>query len=475
MRHIAWWSWMIAVLTLGAARSALAQSPDDPTFDPRAVGLDPTPLSIDRLGLTMHYPLGALVVPTVTPAHVEVAMQDSATPPLWEMRIQQMTLGELDTADAKGVATFLQRRFQRDDPGAKVLRNEPIALGARVGHLLAIESGEGVGGFLIVGTGENRYLVFRLTCLATEFSRVFQVIEHSFRTVRVVSTEELRATRQKQERLGAELISRLSADHLRKLVAPEQWYRIYRPGAAGDSTQDAEVGFYRVTVREGRRGEVNPSREPARYTPSEQELGLLVLVDARYLANVERGLIVDSQIRFWLNWDRTEETWSAVATQRQGEASRTEGEHGVRTPPALGYSKLKIIKNGVQTRARNEFEYVVEEPYLSQAEVYLLGSLLPRDGSIVGEMAFRYHEASLEEAEALPMRIDSWKPASDGTGNWVLQSRLLPDLPPITAVYDRNGRLIRRTKTDGTVTEPIEPQRLLDLWRRKGLPTGGRS
>jgi hypothetical protein len=483
---------VLLALFVGRPAAAL-QDPDSPDFRAEEFGLSATPLVNESLGLSFYYPFNAEISVAQSGATTHIVLKDGElreTGPDWQISIRAAAMPAPTAAE---LAADLVRQFRRSDPDMKVLQDELFDLGGRSGHLLYVESavaeGREVGGYLIVPTGileteadglggdapapaASRYLVFRIGTRPEVFERARAALLPMFRTVRVTSAEEIRAKREAQVERARSAIESLTVDRLQSIVGLDEWYRIYRPTRTGNRADEVEIGYFHLEIREGKRGEANPSRTEDSFTSGEHDLGLLVAMDARYLENLERGIISDVQTRFWLKWDRSEEVWLTRVTRRQGEQSRTSGEMGIRTPPELGYSKIQIVRNAIETRERTDKSYVVTEPYLSQAEVYLLGSLLPRDSSITGDMSFYYYESSLDTGQTLPLRVDEWNPASDGSGNWVLESHLLPDFPPIVSTYDREGRLVRREKSDGSITEPIEVDQLLALWRRKGLPTG---
>ena len=102
--------------------------------------------------------------------------------------------------------------------------------------------------------------------------------------------------------------------------------------------------------------------------------------------------------------------------------------------------------------------------------LFLLGGLLPRDGSIAGEMTFYVYDT---KSRRLTDRIDDWRRTRDGSGQWVLKTMPVLDTKPITQLFDAQGNRIRRIDGDGTVTERIDPDRLKGIWRSKGLMERG--
>jgi hypothetical protein len=52
-----------------------------------------------------------------------------------------------------------------------------------------------------------------------------------------------------------------------------------------------------------------------------------------------------------------------------------------------------------------------------------------------------------------------------------VRTRATLEAPFLEQRCDAAGTILRRTTDDGSTVEAIEPQALLDLWKRKGLPT----
>jgi hypothetical protein len=69
------------------------------------------------------------------------------------------------------------------------------------------------------------------------------------------------------------------------------------------------------------------------------------------------------------------------------------------------------------------------------------------------------------------LRRDRLEPLADRPGMWSLRTRVTEDAEPRVAWYDESGALVRIALPDKTIIEPFDPQRLMELWSRKGLPT----
>ena len=215
---------------------------------------------------------------------------------------------------------------------------------------------------------------------------------------------------------------------------------------------------------EAMRGELTPERSPSSFTGLESERGLMVLLEARAIIDAEAKRYLDVDGRYWMAWDRSAEAWSIRQTQRVGSASQTTAETGVRNR-----ATLTVIHASKEQRTREPAVFMLPDTaYLSQPEVFLLGQLLPRDGSVTGQMTFYFYDS---KSRRVAERIDSWEPARDGSGHWVLTSQPMLEAAVITQEFDDQGRRIRRIDGQGTITERMSAQDLRQLWRRKGLLT----
>jgi len=194
----------------------------------------------------------------------------------------------------------------------------------------------------------------------------------------------------------------------------------------------------------------------------------MVRVQGRYIGDLQRKEFFDSVALYWMAWDQSDEAWSVRATHRQGEAERSEAETGVRSIPTTGQPMptLSVIKQVTGSQpVPNEWQ--VPDVYLSQALGWIIGRLLPRDIDGPREYAWYYYFASNLQPKVY-QRLDRWAPTDDG--NLALTTWLTPDTPPFTTTYAHDGQLVRRTHSDGSITEPIELEELRRIWKSRGIP-----
>jgi hypothetical protein len=384
----------------------------------------------------------------------------------WSLRISILTPAVAQPTAGALAEQHLQA-IQATGRKFQILANEPRMVGAFQGHLLYIQQvlddeKQLVNGWLILPNSPRTFVVLTILTTADQFSRLRTVFDASFDSIELRSINDRLTQRQARVLRGRELIATLTPEKLQSALSGRHWYRIYRPGGTGRTADDTEIGFLSIECSEAMRGQLTPERKPQLFTGMETQRGLMVLVEARAIIDGEKSHYLDVDGRYWMAWDRATEAWSIRQTQRMGEAARTSAETGIRERMTLD-----VIHSSKEQLTREPKRYTIPDiSYLSQAEVFLLGRLLPRDDSIVGQMSFYFYDTKTRQ---LGDRVDDWQQSRDGSGQWVLKTLPVLETKPIIQHFDAQGHRIRRIDGDGTVTERIEPDTLKGIWRRKGL------
>lgn len=442
-----------------------------PDFNARQRGLDPNPLIVEALGFAMHPPATSEATINRIEGSTFVSINDVSARPSWGITIQLLApTGDANTPQAQ-VDQHLSQLAISGRPH-RVILNEATRYGGVDGRLFYVEeSPPGVEphitGFLILPIGDSLMLVFSILALPSELPSLQATFRSSFETIRLRSAAELSLQRRSRIDAGRDFLASITPERLRQLVGLELWTRLYRTGAT--PRDETEIGYSRLDVQIAKRGALNPERAERDYTPSENVEGLMVRIQGRIIGNLERGVFFDTLAMYWVAWDQSEEAWTVRGTQRQGRAERSEAETGARLPARDGepVPSLTVVHSSQNIMDGERSEWTVPEVYLSQALSPLLGRLLPRDIKEPREYAYYYYHSS-DRTPQLSQRIDRWAPES--SGNWSLTTRFSMEAPPITTLYSSGGQLIRSTRADGTITEPITLEALRRLWERKGLP-----
>jgi len=427
-------------------------------------GLDPDPLAAEAIGLQMYLPAGAVVTTQAVGQTISyLATDPEAT---WSLRISILTPAVAQPT-AQALAEQHLQAIQATGRTFQVLANEPRTVGAFEGHLLYIQQvldddRQLVNGWLILPNSPRSFVVFTILTTADQFLRLRAVFDASFDSIELRTIDDRLTQRQARVLRGRKLIGTLTAEKLRSALSERHWYRIYKPGGTGRTGDDTEIGFLSIECTEAMRGQLTPERKPQLFTGMEMQRGLMVLVEARAIINGEKSHYLDVDGRYWMAWDRASEAWSIRQTRRMGQASRTTAETGIRE-----HMTLDVIHSSKEQFTREPKRYLIPDiAYLSQAEVFLLGRLLPRDGSIAGKMSFYFYDT---KSRQLGDRVDDWQRSRDGSGQWVLRTLPVLETKPIVQHFDAQGNRIRRIDGDGTVTERIDPDTLKGIWRSKGL------
>ncbi|MHC4217659.1 MAG: hypothetical protein ACYSU7_04300 [Planctomycetota bacterium] len=434
---------------------------------PPAPGLDPHPLVAEPLGLTMHLPAGSVVIPQLAEAAVSYAVTGGDEAP-WSMRISMLSPAVPDPTAEALLAEHVEA-VKSTGRQHRVIASGPRTCGAVMGHVLYLEQvlddrQHLVNGWLLLPTSPRTFVAISFLTTAEHFPRLRPVLEAGFSTIQVRTQAELLDERQAQLERGRAVIEGLVPQRLRAAVGERRWYRIYRPAGPGQAPGDIEVGFLSMWCVEAPRGQLTPERLPQSYSALEVQRGLMVMIEARAIIDASKGHYLDVDGRYWMDWDRSAEAWSVRQTQRQGPASQTTAETGLRN-----LANLEVIHSLREQLTREPSRWTLPDTaYLCQPEMFLLGSLLPRDGSITGAMGFYYFDTRTRQ---LTQRSDRWARTTDGTGNWLLTTQPMLDVSAITQRFDASGHRIERRDADGTVTRRIDPADLRRLWQSKGLLT----
>ncbi|MBX3355563.1 MAG: hypothetical protein KF724_07685 [Phycisphaeraceae bacterium] len=442
--------------------------------------LSRTVVELEALGVKMRVPKFAIVEPM--PGSNSYRIDDGQDPPRYLVRVQTMVASAATSSPEQQLRQHLEFLVEKGQEYT-IIRDVDLTIDRANAKLtyLSMPAGEGitaVTGYLMIQTGPNTFIVFSIITSGFDFAEADGLLAAAFSTISLAPLEVVAQVQAEKLDRTQRFLKTLTPERLRA-VADERprWFRLYRPGAGRDGG-DLEAGFLRIRVFEEERGEVSSSSIAGSRT--EPEMGLMVEVIAKMLLSGDATHTLDMQSRFWQSWDREAENWSIVSTERRGGQSSTGGQTGwrARRMSTGEQGSILTVVNSQSSqatrddlfRSRQSQEWEIPEVgYINQAEVILLGILLPRDGSFDGDYSFYWYDS---RSNRLPQRIDRWTADPDGSGRYTLISRPSADSPEMKQLFGRDGERLRRIDADGLVTEAIEHADLMRIWRSKGLPTG---
>ncbi len=465
---------MIPLLTSPTLGQTPGQSDSKPKTDQnfRKMGLDPVPFNVEAIGLKIHLPELAIVSLKPSGDRPVFQVNDASEPQMWRMRIESIQYSSAQNRTTPDSASYLDQVLARQGEHS-LLVTKTTGYGGVEGKLCFIQRTQADGqslvtGWLILPSGRASYLVFTVLIIPDFYPQFRPVLESSFSTIQIKSDEVRSLEHMSRIENGKRFLKSITRERLESLIGLRQWFRTYKPASQDRTTVETELACSVVEILRARLGELDSNRPENRYTRDEREEGIMVRILGRIVLDQQRGSYYDTSASYWMAWNQDSERWSVVGTQRQGEASRTEQEAGIRMAPSVNNPAPKLI---VSAPPLANYEWKVPDVYLSQALSLLLGRLLPKNQSEPQFFTYYFYN-SRSSPPSMGLRYDRWEPMQDGSGHWRLATLLNKTLPPELSTYASDGALIQRARPSGDVTVPTTRDSLLRLWRSKGLRTG---
>jgi hypothetical protein len=447
-----------------AGGAPTTKTPDDKATDDLAAA----PLEAELLGFSMQVPVGTSVRIDrgAAPSYL---LAESSDNPSWRIRAATLRASRPGTTAQGQCAEFLAE-LKAKGQDFTLLLDQPRTIAGREAHLFYIAvplegGGSGISGTLMVPSAPGEYLVFSLVALEEGFERTRALLDRSFATITLADKSAAMSERASLLGRGEAIVASITPEALRATITREPlFYRMWKPDAQGEPQ---EVGYVIIRVREGKRGEVDASKAPESLKGEEADPGLLATVDARVVVNDDATHTLDVQSRYFVVWDRSSEAWSIRSTQRHRASSRSSAQTGVRAAPTTGAPRptVRVISASRDGMTREPMEWPVPPAYISQAELVVLGQLLPRKDKIesVDFLDYAFDQRDLK----LPQRRETWSRTATG---WKLETRIGSSPDVLVQEFDKDGVRVRRVDPDGTVTERVRLEELRALWQKKGLP-----
>jgi len=318
-----------------------------------------------------------------------------------------------------------------------------------------------VRGYTVFKTGPGRFAIFELFTDLLKLDNARVNYETMISSAEFTAGEDIDIKRSTMIRSGVAALGSLTPADYRDVLnaSGQRWERLYSPARTGDDLDAREHGYRRLRAWVGRRGELNPERPENEWSDLEREPGFLLRIDALL---IEDNLRVDSQAIYYLSIDRSRESWTVNMSLRQGDAPPTRWEEtGAREDSSM---VVRVEQGGATPRVIKPLSQ--SEGYISVLESYMMGPLLVRAG-LPSDFAFYAYQS---QGEKVSLRTDSVSRPNGANGPFEITTRPREDGPSQTALYRPDGSLIRIDRPDGRIWEPITFDRLVALWRAKGLP-----
>lgn len=441
-------------------------------------------LRLESIGFTMPMPVDAVRILDAIGTRARGRLFDPER--TWEIVVESIITEEGATTRKAFADKVLETLLLRtgpigstkvtDSPTEVILREESLKLPyadadryyARIplGGDLSDPKNWEIQGRTLVQIAPDRFLVMTLRCSEQHFRVARNVYEVLVANSTLRDPSEVAATRGVLVSTGVKFFEQLSEDDIHAVVGDgiDQFERLYTPGPDGMVDGDTELGFRQTRIFRGSLADV-----PELSGVNQQ--GLVARIKARILLP-DIDLIADSNAVFFLSEDGQSERWvvnTAVYTHDQNQTLRaTQREVGARER-----NQMNVEIDGSQSRSIKPL--IEGEGYLSLVHAYLLPRLLAHKGIPADYGFYQYRSKS----NTICFRSEKLDRDPSAPGVWRITTRLSEDdglEKQVTHIAD-DGRLLLTDLGDNRIWEPTEAQRILEIWRGKGLPSGrlGRS
>lgn len=432
------------------------------------------PITIDSIGLTLNLPKGAQAetVRIGTSTSTGIALPaDLGTIIVKEQRTTNAELTSLEAAQS--IRDQLLKA-----PGAELISEQPaLRAGIWTGHRIYVrvpgrtQSAPPIyRGITIFGHKPNTFLVYDYTVEASEerfeIGRVMYETTVASMDLQEMSSETLKRAAGFQAMQS--LLNQLTIDDYDAVLTGkngEIWERLYTPAVSGDEMDATEHGYRRVRSWSGYKGELGTKARES-WSSDDRKLGYLVQIDSMAL---DSGMRIDSRAIFYMSLDGEEEFWTIKMTlkdENQPKGSRAAEPRGSSVTGARIGGKLSVTAVDGAAAPTTVSPFIPEEGYITQVQSYLIGSLIAHK-QIQGDFA-SYAYNPISNSVTLRWDIAEQPPQAPGLLNITTKSS--PDSPPSTTQFNAKGEIMRVRLSNKRLWEPITLDRLLSLWKRKGLP-----
>jgi hypothetical protein len=430
---------------------------------------EPAPFSLEESGIAFLIPKGAKADAQHGggAAEIQIIPEDKS----WIVRVytrqfsdRGMTTGEL----MKNQITVVQEAVAQERVEATTLEHDKTALVAgrpaeRV--YLAVPGKDGtaeiVRGITAFKSQPGVFVFCDVICDRSRFEAARVVYEDLQTTLTVADPAESNEKIAALVKAGASLLSSVTEEDLREIVKanPSRWERFYTPAADGSDAGASEIGYRRVQTGVGKRSSLAEFGAGA----NDAE-GFYVQIDSRMRVGEHYA---DMQGIFFLSLDRREELWTLTTALKTPAKTTVVRETGARSGENL---TATITKNNAFSEGKPIQYTIPPEGYLSRVEHYLLPQIMVKKG-VLSDFAFYTYQ---HEDSQIRLRRDGLSQA-DKQGKVFELSSSLRSVGGAksflqTTRLRSTGELIETRVADGSVWEPAGVQRLLELWKSKGLP-----
>ncbi|MFK7758740.1 MAG: hypothetical protein AB8C13_02205 [Phycisphaerales bacterium] len=435
--------------------------------------LEPDPITIQSIGLSLNLPKGAQAETVRIGNSTSTGISLPADLGTMIIKEQRTSNEELSASDA--AASIRDRLMQYR--GSTIIAEQPeLRVGIWTGYRFYVQTPDPQGGpalyrgVTIFSHKPRTFLIYDYTIQGseTQFELGRVLYETSVATMNLteMSSESLKRAAGFQSTRS--LLDRISLDDYEAVLTgkkSERWERLYTPAKSGDEMDATEHGYRRIRSWSGYKGELG-NKDRSKWSAEDRKLGYLLSIDSMAIDN---GFRIDSRAFYYMSLDSNEETWTIRMTLKDSENLDSNGKAITQDSAVTGArigGKLTVTTVQGSGTPTTVSPFIPEEGYITQVQTYLIGALIAQQ-NLQGDFA-SYAYNPVTNTVALRWDISEQPPGTPGL--WAVTTKNSPDSPPSTTHFDATADLMRVRLSNGRLWEPIELDRLVALWKRKGLP-----
>lgn len=461
--------------TLAAAQSRQGSSPQSRSAEPVGVRLQNQATRIDPLDLSFFLPQGSVAETTSFGANATMGVELPDKLGVLVVKGQRSNNNELTVKEvADSMIEQLQQSRGIEDArtgnfrsAATLIDRTTVRVSGLSGERFYLRFAPGadgtpamVRGISVFRSEPGRFIVFDLMTDSDGFDTARRVYETVVGTAQVTDRDALAARRSTAITNLRSVLDSITPEDLKRIAEryPERWERLNTPAASGDEMDATEHGYRRIRIRTGVRGEVS-GRPERTWRAGDRIPGLIVQLDAMAL---ESELRVDTRAIYFVSEDFKEESWTVKMALRQGPTTTESSITGARS----GTSMTVQLQQGSSSAPTVTRPVIQGEGYISQAIMHILAPILVENAEVGPYAGYAYNPST----NTISLRWDTVEQPADKPGLWIIRSRPDDNTPAVNHVFNARGDLMRSEMHNGRLWEPITLDRLVNLWRRKGLP-----
>lgn len=436
------------------------------------IELSPNPVRLGDEGIYVRFPIGSQAQSTQLGGRFVAQVIDDGR--RWALTVRLATsaneaLTALDVTSAaetqlKAAHGYADGQGRQQSLAESIMPTTGFTLSGAQAARFAIQAPSATGGedhlqhYAAAAIGPGRFLTFDLRSTEPHAQIARAVFDAVLEGTDLGSVRASGVSRAVAVEAGIAWLKELSDDDLEQVLSStgDVWMRLYKP--ATDAQPEQELGYQRLRAWRGSEADIKNPR------PRRGGEGIVVQIIARTLQPGAQGIgTIDAESVSYVSRDLETEAWKVTLALREPGARRpsTWQSIGARTRTSMSVNIEDATRSVRTIRPQIEGEGYIPQP---------IALLLPRllgvrsiDGSF-GFYAFR------SDAEAIVLRRDLVLPAGDATDDRIIETRLGPDRPVQRTRVTRTGEIRSIELPDGSRWEPTTLERLVALWRAKGLP-----